>query len=92
MIYGSIFSVLAGLLAVGLVAALSVRPVAASLFMSGTELAAEQAADADSHAHARPTDADHGSMWAVVLAWTVVGLPMLYGLTVTLQKAVILFK
>jgi MFS family permease len=92
MIYGSIFSVLAGLLAVGLVAALSVRPVAASLFMSGTELAAEQAADADSHAHARPTDADHGSMWAVVLAWTAVGLPMLYGLTVTLQKAVILFK
>ena len=62
MIDGSSFSVLAGLLACGLLAALLIRPVAVKHFMGGSELAAEQEADHASHAHAHPTDSDHGSL------------------------------
>jgi hypothetical protein len=92
MIYGSIFSVLAGLLACGLLAALLIRPVAVKHFMQASELAMEQEADHASHAHAHPTDSDHGSRWAVVLSWAAVGLPLVYGVTVTVQKAIVLFR
>ncbi len=91
MIYGSIFSLLAGLLACGLLAALAIRPVATKHFMSESELAAAQEADHIAHAQAHPADADHGSVWAVVLSWTAVGLPLLYGVGVTVQKAIVLF-
>ena len=91
MIDGSSFSVLAGLLACGLLAALLIRPVAVKHFMGGSELAAEQEADHASHAHAHPTDSDHGSRWAVV-SWAAVGWPLVDGVTVTVQKAIVLFR
>lgn len=37
--------------------------------------------------------ATHGSSWvAVVLAWIAVGVPMLWGVWMTLKKAAVLFR
>jgi MFS family permease len=92
MIYGSIFWVLAALLAVGLVAALALRPVADKHFMDPKIVEEEQRATHDQHVHAHAADASHGSAVALAVAWSAVGIPVLYGIWVTLQKAVVLFQ
>jgi MFS family permease len=94
-IYGSIFYVLAGLLVVGLIANLLVRPVAADRFMSDEELKREKQL-----AHERAladTVSDHAASEgvtgtaAVVVAWLAVGIPLVYGVWMTVQKAAALF-
>jgi MFS family permease len=96
--------ILAGLLLLGFVCNLLIRPVAASVFMTDEELAAERqlAHDkvvASSLTNSLNTSADAPVVGAlasnpatVYLAWLAVGIPMALGIWITLQKAVVLFK
>ncbi len=91
--YDKTLMILAGLLVIGLIANLLVRPVNARYFMSDSELErvrlqASEVASSNSSmtSSGKPT----ASLW-VPLAWLAVGIPMAWGVWVTLQKAVVLF-
>ena len=93
--YDTTMYILAAMLAIGLVLNLMVKPVEEDQYMTEAELAAEKAL-----AHEKlPQDSslNHGVAQApsktitVVLAWLVVGLPLLAGICFTLQKAIVLF-
>ena len=95
-IYGPIFYVLAAMLVVGLIANLLVRPVAEHHFMSAEALAHEKQL-----AHERSLAAEKGEVaesegatgpLVAPLAWLAVGIPLAYGIWVTLQKSAVLFK
>jgi len=95
-IYSPIFYVLAGMLVVGLIANLLVRPVAEHHFMSPEELAEEK-----KRAHevslaalnsSTSSEAGESSKAIAIFAWLAVGLPLAYGIWVTLQKSAVLFK
>ncbi len=90
--------ILAGLLVLGFICNLLVRPVKDSEFMTDEELAAERKL-----AHDRTVAANTGATGAVVagtatnpalvlFAWVAVGIPMFIGIWITLQKAIVLFK
>jgi MFS family permease len=88
--------VLAGLLLVGLLCNLLVRPVAAHHFMTEAELATEQrlAHERDAAAATGTALASTGvtSPLAVALAWLAVGLPLALGIAITVEKAAVLFR
>ncbi|MYM22367.1 MFS transporter [Duganella sp. FT135W] len=88
--------VLAGLLVVGLICNLLVRPVADKHFMTDAELAAEKKL-----AHERDAAASNGAAVAsngvtspvmVAFGWLAVGIPLAIGIAITVQKAAVLFK
>ena len=88
--------VLAGLLVVGLICNLLVRPVADKHFMTEAELAAEKKL-----AHERDAAAATGTVTAsdsktspaaVAFGWLAVGIPLAIGIAITVQKAAVLFK
>jgi MFS family permease len=116
--YDTVMYVLAGLLVLGFLCNLMVRPVAARHFMSEQELAEEKRL-----AHERdgafgrasasvlggvPPDVPGvagivggaavavpvatGNPLVAALAWAVVGVPLLIGVWITLQKAIVLFQ
>ncbi|NIF17318.1 OFA family MFS transporter [Pantoea sp. Cy-639] len=92
--YDMTLYILAGLLVLGFICNLLVRPVADKHFMTDAELAAERALSHDKGAdsarslewHAAP-----GSLPLVLLAWAVVVIPLAWGVWVTLQKTAVLF-
>jgi MFS family permease len=112
--YDTVMYVLAGLLALGFLCNLLVRPVAERYFMSDRELAEERrlAHERDgggmrgagaagdtalvgggaAAVAAVPAVAASASPVVLVLAWAVVGLPLLAGVWITLQKAIVLFQ
>ncbi len=96
-IYGPIFLTLAALLGIGFIANLLVTPVADKYFMSDEALAALQAAekntDATDHTNrvTSPTSLATTPKWLVALAWVSVGVPISYGIWMTIQKAWALF-
>jgi MFS family permease len=90
--------VLAGLVLVGLLCNLMVRPIADKHFMSEQELAHEKQL---AHERATAALAGGGGVGGVhvssnpalaMFAWAAVGIPLLIGVWITLQKAVVLFK
>jgi MFS family permease len=86
--------ILAGLLLVGLVSNLLVRPVAEAHHMTDEELAAERQKGHDSAlaaAVAGVGPSADGFSAMVALAWVGVGVPILWGMWITLQKALVLF-
>lgn len=92
-VYGPIFLSLAGMLLVGLAANLLVRPVAAKWFMTEQDLAAETRL-----AHTAAAAADHSVLGATgglsigaVVAWAVIGVPLAWGVWITVIKALPLF-
>jgi len=87
-VYNQTMYILVGMLVIGLIANLSIRPVAAKHFMSDEELAVEKRL-----AHERAATAAVGngpvaggatSAFALVLAWTAVGIPLAWGVYKTL--------
>ena len=112
--YDQTMYILVGLLVLGLIANLLVRPVAEHLYMKDDELkklgkaTAEEEVHADfedfeeeakdplpaaaSGASSTPVAAGTTALPVVVLAWLAVGLPLAWGVWITLQKAVILFR
>jgi MFS family permease len=89
--------ILAGLIVIGMLCNLMVRPIADKHFMTDGELAAEKRL-----AHERDINASSGSVVAVgggttnpalvMSAWAAVGIPLAIGIWITLQKAAVLFK
>ncbi|MFH6785571.1 MULTISPECIES: OFA family MFS transporter [Methylobacterium] len=89
-LYSRTLLILAGFLAVGFVANLLVRPLGERWFMTQAEAAP------GAHAAARPSGSfgiGRGGLTPVAaLAWAAVGLPILWGVWITLGKAAILFR
>jgi MFS family permease len=92
--YNTTLYILAGLLFIGLLCNLLVRPVHERHFMSDAQLATERA-----RAHegapdiaAPPAARPAGASFAVVLAWIGVGVPLAWGVWTTLTKALPLLR
>jgi len=87
-VYNQTMYILVGMLAIGLLANLMIRPVAARHFMSDEELAHEQRLARERAAAAEvgrgSGQAATSSTLAVVLAWAAVGLPLAWGVYKTL--------
>ena len=87
-VYNQTMFILVGMLVVGLIANLMIKPVDAKHFMTAEELAHEKKL-AHEKASASEVGAAHGAasqsnvLW-VVLAWTVVGIPLVWGIYRTL--------
>ncbi|MDF9618523.1 OFA family MFS transporter [Pseudomonas entomophila] len=92
--YDMTLYILAGLLVLGFICNMLVRPVADKYFMTDAELAAERALSHDKgadSARALEWHAAPGSLPLVLLAWAVVVIPLAWGVWVTLQKTAVLF-
>jgi MFS family permease len=93
-LYDGTMYILAAMLAAGFVANFFVRPLAERWFMRDDEVAAVQVKS--SAAMAGPTGSfgiGRGGLDAkAALAWAVVGLPIAWGVWITLSKAFILFR
>jgi len=94
-VYSTTMYVLAGFLVVGLICNLLIKPVAEKNFMTPEQIAAF---DAKSH-EAAPSASAHATglavaspRWLVAAAWLAVGIPIAWGVWMTLQKAFILFS
>jgi MFS family permease len=93
--YNTTLTLLAGFLALGFVCNLLVRPVAQRHFMTDEELAGERAL-----AHETAADLASGAAMAprptpaalVIAAWIAVGVPLAWGMWMTLSKALVLFR
>lgn len=93
-VYDRTMYILAGMLALGLIANFFVNPLASKWFMSDAEVAALQAKTKTADAGpSGPFGIGHGGLDAkAALAWAAVGIPILWGVWMTLQQAAILFK
>jgi MFS family permease len=96
-VYDTTAYIMCGLLAVGFVCNFLVKPVADKHFMTEAELEAErklahEAARAATASGRAPTSDEKTPGWLVAAAWLVVGVPILWGVWVTLTKAWILFQ
>lgn len=95
-VYNQTMYILVGMLVIGLIANLMVRPVADKWFMSDAELAEEKRL-----AHERASAAEAGSgpgsggktpTVVVALAWAAVGIPLAWGVYKTLLNAAMFFN
>ena len=94
-LYTRTMYILAGFLAVGFVANLLVRPLAARWFMSDAEVAAAEAKGSATSASLRSGSygiGRGGFSPLAGLAWLAVGIPILWGIWTTLAKTLILFS
>jgi len=93
-VYDITLYILSGLLVLGFICNALVRPVADKYFMTEEQLKAEQALGHDKGAGGSTVlewKADPSTKPAAVLAWLVVGIPLAWGVWVTLQKTAVLF-
>jgi MFS family permease len=93
-IYHPIFYVLAGLLVAGFVANLLIRPLDKKWFMKDEEVKALQAEYRAAAAGVKTVSAKAGGGVDVtaILAWATVGIPLAWGIWITLAKALVLFQ
>lgn len=94
-VYAPIFYILAGMLVVGLIANLLVRPVDPKWHMSDAEVMAEQAKLRSATATAETGSfgiGKGGLTFAAALFWLLVGIPLAWGVWVTVTKAMVLFS
>jgi MFS family permease len=96
--YDKTMYILAALLVGGLICNLLVRPVMAKWFMTDNELAAERKLAHDAAAR-NAVGGDAGGVTGagshrglVFLFWLFVGVPLAWGVWVTIEKALVLFK
>lgn len=88
--------ILAALLVLGFVCNWLVKSVAEQHYLTDAELAEEKKLADDTHEHfvkdveALASEASHSGK--VTLAWLAVGIPLAWGIWMTVQKAVLLFK
>ena len=92
LVYDRTLYILAGLLVVGFLLNLLVRPVAAKFRMTAEELARERALKHEDRITGDAEHAARGHFGLVgVLAWTAVAIPFFIGVAIALQKAAALF-
>ena len=94
--YSLTMFILAGLLGVGFICNLLIKPVNPKNYMTSLQLAAaekaEKAQQADQPVPAPGPAGEAASSWLIPVAWLAVWIPLGWGIWVTLQKAVLLFK
>ena len=94
--YSFTIYILAGLLVLGAICNWLVTSVAKELHMSEAELAEEKKIADDTHQHfvkdvaALSDEVRHS--WKVTLAWAMVWIPLGWGIWITLQKTLLLFR
>jgi MFS family permease len=94
-LYDPIFYVMVGLMVVGFIANLLIRPLHERWFMKPEEVEALQAADrkaAERVKSTAPARSSEGLDLKAVLAWAAVGIPLAWGIWITLEKALVLFR
>ncbi len=92
-VYDRTMYILSGLLVVGLIANALVKPVAERWFMSDAELASLQVRTSTGGTARGSFGIDAGRFdLRTALAWSLVGLPLAWGVWVTLSKAFVLFS
>ncbi|HTV84437.1 MAG TPA: OFA family MFS transporter [Dyella sp.] len=93
LVYDRTLYILAGLLLVGLIANVLIKPVKESRHMTAEELARERSLQHEATgATAMVGEAARGGLGMVgVLAWALVGIPFLIGVWIALSKAAALF-
>ncbi len=93
-IYHPIFYVLAGLLVAGFIANLLIKPLHKRWFMKEEEVAALQEKDRKAAEHIQTDSFGIGGRpnLTAILAWLAVCLPLAWGVWITLEKALVLFK
>ena len=94
-VYDITLYILAGLLVLGFLCNLMVRPVADKHFMTEAELAVERAYGHDSNvgsAQILEWSADPKTKPLAIVAWLAVGIPLAWGIWITLQKTAALFS
>src|SRR5262249_20572784 len=88
--------ILCGLLAVGFLCNLMIKPVADHHFMTEEELERARQAAHDTAARANgvrsASDDEPTPSGLVVLVWLLVGVPIAWGVWITLEKAWVLFR
>lgn len=90
--YNITLYILAGLLALGLICNLMIRPVADKYYMTEAELAEARSMYKVNPNAVLEWRASPGSKPITMLAWLVVGIPLLWGVWVTLQQTAALFQ
>ncbi|MDD5214542.1 MAG: OFA family MFS transporter [Methylococcales bacterium] len=92
-VYNQTMLILAGLLMIGLICNLLIRPVDDKWFMSADELAQEKHL-AEDKIHAEEVSADETDdmvtstpVMLIYIAWTVIGIPLAWGIYKTLMNA-----
>ena len=94
--YSLTMFILAALLAAGFICNLLIKPVDPKNYMTPEQLAAADEAEKAKNGVQRPSAAaaagEAQPTWLVPVAWLVVWVPLGWGIWVTLQKAVVLFK
>jgi MFS family permease len=94
-VYDITMYILAGMLVLGFLCNLAIRPVNPKYFMNDEELAREKALAHEravaTETHGVGTSAFRTPAALVVFAWACVGIPLAWGIWITLQKAVVLF-
>jgi MFS family permease len=95
-VYNQTMYILVGMLAIGLVCNLMIRPLASKWFMTPAELAEERRI---AHDRAAANDVGHGPgsggttpTMIVVLAWAAVGIPLAWGIYRTLLSVLKFFN
>ena len=95
-VYNQTMYILVGMLVIGLIANLAIRPVADKWFMTDAELAEEKRL---AHERAAATEVGSGSgsngttpTVVVVLAWAAVGIPLIWGVYRTLLSTAKFFN
>jgi MFS family permease len=92
-VYDVTMYILAGMLVIGLICNMMIKPLADRWFMKPEEVAALQAKDAGSAAGGGDYGIGKGGLDARSLAfWCFVGIPMAWGAWITLKNAVIIFQ
>jgi len=92
LVYDRTLYIMAGLLFVGLICNLLVKPVKESVFMTDEELARERSLQHDTGGGAGAETAARGAFGvAGAIYWLAVGVPFLIGLYIALAKAAALF-
>jgi MFS family permease len=92
LVYDRTLYILAGLLFVGLVCNLLMRPVNPKYYMSAEQLAREKALQHEDRTAGDAETAARGNFgFAGVLAWAAIGIPFLIGVYIAIQKAAALF-
>jgi len=100
-VYNTTMYILAGMLVLGLICNLLIRPIAAKHFMTPEELAVEkqlahEKSSSDKGVALTAAEMDQvgrgGSPIVIGAAWLAVGIPLVWGITLTLEKAAVLFK
>jgi MFS family permease len=93
--YSLTMYILAALLALGFICNLLVKPVDPKHYMTPEQIAAEDAAAKAQNSNQPAAAAGAGeaqASWLIPAAWAAVWIPLLWGVWMTLQKAVLLFK